>query len=277
MFDQVLSFDEEKTRANQVMILSLGLLQIISGIVLEITTVGLGSHIGGALIGEGVGDIIYAIQSMTTGNFCWNDYLSHKAISVSVSLATMGMGAYMAQGVQGTKAIKTSFELFRLTSYRVIEESARAVVVGLTSSAIDKMFENLPQEVIIRLDKRLRHQINQSFENQQLIQQIDEKIKRIFRILGPVEAKHQIQNRFAEALSNINKLGMVGKITQASFDLVQQVNSCFIMHADRCIDSAMNNQVLLAAKMVRDILPILRATPQFQIMQVVYGIIYSFQ
>ena len=69
----------------------LGCIQVVVGAVLCAT--GLFASFGLGLITEGVSDLIYGIEAMATGEFSWNEWSIQKAISITVSLVTAGVGA----------------------------------------------------------------------------------------------------------------------------------------------------------------------------------------
>jgi hypothetical protein len=49
----------------------LGVIQIVAGVALEIFTCGALHMVAQVLISEGIGDIVFAIQSSIAGNFSW--------------------------------------------------------------------------------------------------------------------------------------------------------------------------------------------------------------
>lgn len=69
----------------------IGIAQIVAGAICIAT--GVGATVGMGLIGEGVGDILFAIEAGITGEFSWEAYGIQKAISMAVSLATAAASA----------------------------------------------------------------------------------------------------------------------------------------------------------------------------------------
>lgn len=65
----------------------IGIAQISAGIAFTIMSSGSFLHLGNTLISEGIGDIIYAINTLRSGVFKWSDYETHKAISVATTVA----------------------------------------------------------------------------------------------------------------------------------------------------------------------------------------------
>jgi len=66
----------------------MGIVQIAIGAAIIVVSVGTATQIGGAFIGEGIGDVMYATVAGLTGTFSWKDYGIQKAISLSVTAAT---------------------------------------------------------------------------------------------------------------------------------------------------------------------------------------------
>ncbi|CDW77348.1 protein translocase subunit seca [Stylonychia lemnae] len=66
----------------------IGIAQICVGFLLIAT--GVGAVLGNMLIQEGFSDIIYGIQAMVSGEFSWTEYGIQKAISVALSIVTLG-------------------------------------------------------------------------------------------------------------------------------------------------------------------------------------------
>jgi preprotein translocase subunit SecA len=71
-------------------VMVLGALQVAAGAALTLCGA---ANIGAALIGEGVGDLITGVQSAISGEFNWGDYLQNKAVSLAISVVTMGASA----------------------------------------------------------------------------------------------------------------------------------------------------------------------------------------
>jgi hypothetical protein len=101
-------------------------------------------NVGTALISEGVGDIINVIRGALTRNFSWEDYAIQKAISLTISFATVGLG----QGGMKTAAVeavddqiingarKEGLKLMeKNTTKAVMQESAKIVEKGLISES----------------------------------------------------------------------------------------------------------------------------------------------
>ncbi|KAI4885536.1 hypothetical protein NFI96_024025 [Prochilodus magdalenae] len=87
----------------------LGVLQIIGGALLAVTTVGMFAQVGIGLITEGISDCIYSIESMVTGEFSWKAWATDKAISIGISIIGFGVGKLIAKGFRACKALVREF------------------------------------------------------------------------------------------------------------------------------------------------------------------------
>ncbi|CAG2214458.1 unnamed protein product [Mytilus edulis] len=79
-------------------ILAIGLIQIGLALAIEFYSVGTGTFVANALLSEGVGDIMFAVECMISGHCTMQSYLHHKALSVAITVASAGIGAFAARG-----------------------------------------------------------------------------------------------------------------------------------------------------------------------------------
>ncbi|CAF3165000.1 unnamed protein product [Rotaria sp. Silwood2] len=67
----------------------IGLAQAIGGAVL----ISFGFiNIGGALISEGISDMVYTTMASISGSFSWKEWTIQKSVSMSLSIMTAGIG-----------------------------------------------------------------------------------------------------------------------------------------------------------------------------------------
>ncbi|CAF4234944.1 unnamed protein product, partial [Rotaria magnacalcarata] len=111
----------------------IGIGQIVAGIAIDICTCGLGHYFAQALIAEGIGDIIFAIQSGIQGNFSWKAYCQHKVQSLIISLLTAGVGSYLGKGAQaGKMALGLATKTAILKA--VAKETVTQLLTGVTAA-----------------------------------------------------------------------------------------------------------------------------------------------
>ncbi|XP_055355082.1 uncharacterized protein LOC129600552 [Paramacrobiotus metropolitanus] len=69
-------------------------------------TTGFGASLGMSLVTEAMSDLTTAHRIYTTRNFSWNDYVTQKAVSVVITVSTMGLNN-LANGAKGMKLLAT--------------------------------------------------------------------------------------------------------------------------------------------------------------------------
>ena len=103
--------------------------------ILLVFTVGAGSFVCNALISEGVSDIIFGIEGFVSGYCSMYDYLKHKLISIAITIATAGVGAWLARGKQVSKF---AYKAFAAATEEVVENTVKAVGKSAFNMAIVK-------------------------------------------------------------------------------------------------------------------------------------------
>lgn len=89
----------------------IALVQIVAGALLAVCTLGAAASIGSGLIGEGVSDMITAVQGcLISGNFDWESWGIQKAISFATSVICAGFAAIKKAFDIGVKAVKATTE-----------------------------------------------------------------------------------------------------------------------------------------------------------------------
>lgn len=93
--DEVISISEAKWTLKMILnciaITLIGLAQIAIGVLIELFTVGAGTHVALGLIGEGIGDLIFTIESARSGYLTWRNYYAHKKQSLCTTILTAGL------------------------------------------------------------------------------------------------------------------------------------------------------------------------------------------
>ncbi|XP_046637528.1 uncharacterized protein LOC124315861 [Daphnia pulicaria] len=128
--------------------------QISAGAAVIALSGGTMSVLGGALIAEGVGDMLFAIQNGVSGSFSWSSYGSHKLWSVGVTIATAGLSSYLTKGAIAGKAAMTGFQgraglsLFFAAAKKGLAKCGKAILSYLTSLGVDKFLTWLKTFII---------------------------------------------------------------------------------------------------------------------------------
>lgn len=125
-------------------VVALGLIQIGVGVALTACTFGGAAFIGGALIQEGVSDMIFGVQSTISGEFSLSAYGSHKMWSVGMTALTCGVGAYFSQGAAVGRAAtyaykgKAGLALMIAMGKAVLKHCAKALASVASSIIVEK-------------------------------------------------------------------------------------------------------------------------------------------
>jgi golgin subfamily B member 1 len=158
-------------------VIFIGLAQIFIGCLITILSLGSMTHVGNALISEGIGDLVYAAISYASGNFSWAEYGKYKAISLAISVVTCGVGAYLSRAkhavgfgfkfagnslsVSGKEIAKMSgMELIKAVGVKpILKELAKSVMKNIVkagvmagiSYGVDKVLEKYLEGLINQL------------------------------------------------------------------------------------------------------------------------------
>lgn len=111
-----------KTISTGVGAIALGVAQITTGAILLLKTVGTGSFFCGALINEGVSDMIFGLEGLWRGHCNWSQYWDNKKMSLAITVASAGIGAVLARG---RKASKYAYKAFGSASKKLMNETAK--------------------------------------------------------------------------------------------------------------------------------------------------------
>lgn len=82
----------------------------MGGVAITLLTSGIGVQLGSTMINEGIGDAIFALSSLKTGYFSWDDYLTHKKISLATSV-TLFLGSALISKMTWCKSATKPVEI----------------------------------------------------------------------------------------------------------------------------------------------------------------------
>ncbi|CAM4953543.1 unnamed protein product [Rotaria socialis] len=121
----------------------IGVAEVIGGTIL----IACGAvNIGGALLSEGIADMIYATMAGLSGQFSWKDWAIQKSISFSLSLMTAGIGKLASVGSTAAKIGSLS----KAAMFAKIIKSAACdfATICLTNILTEKIMEQIKDGVI---------------------------------------------------------------------------------------------------------------------------------
>jgi len=103
-------------------IAALGVGQVVIGGWLMCT--GYGSTVGMSLVTEGLADIFIAYRAYSKRQFQWNDYCKQKAISLAISVTSMGFSKWM----EGAQSAAKGIEILSGAGKEVVEQGCTQLV-----------------------------------------------------------------------------------------------------------------------------------------------------
>ena len=77
--------------------------QIAFGLAVTVKSIGLGSNVGVTLTNEGIGDLMFVVNCLYTGEFSWKNYAEYKMESLTYAGLSCGVGAILSRGAQASK------------------------------------------------------------------------------------------------------------------------------------------------------------------------------
>lgn len=216
--DHLLKLGEKKWTwemiRNTITVIALGVAQIALGAVIELYSVGLMTHVGGACISEGVNDIFFAAGALKSGYFSWKEYREQKLQSLKMTILSAGIGAYLSRGVKvsrygyklaGPHLQATGKNIAAICGKELIKEVGRGVIVkevakrialktihgiafGMANASVDYLMENYLRTLCSVLAAKFFEVIETSTAYQSVTATLNE----VFTKLGQQEAKEVV-------------------------------------------------------------------------------------
>jgi len=224
-FDSVLSLTEAKSIWNwdAFCCAMLGVAQIVAGVALDVCTCGAAHYFAQVLISEGIGDIIFAIQSSVQGNFSWKAYCQHKVQSLIISLLTAGVGNYLSEGAQAGKAT-IALATKRMILKTIVKETMTHLITGVATAVVsistDELSQFVMKEIIDKnFEKILDEWIatNAVYRSKKIV--LSERLENIYKKFGAEDAKNIINKCIQTTLLELQQ----GDLANAIFNKAMQV------------------------------------------------------
>lgn len=186
-----------------ILVLIEGILEIVAGVILTVVGAldpsGFVTRLGLAICLEGINDILYAVESMIKGYFNWKSYTTHKAVSLTVMLATLGLESIMPKLSNSQVAKQTN----KVVGKKILTQSAKHLIeqnfVKITKDMVVKqMLKAGFHKVVSICASKLTYSAFKNFKND-----IEKKIKEnIDEIFSTYEVKQFLNYIFAIDLKN---------------------------------------------------------------------------
>jgi hypothetical protein len=179
----------------------LGVSQIVAGVFLEIWSAGALTQLSSILISEGIGDILFAIQSAVNNNFDWKNYANHKVSSIMVSCITGVASVAISPASAATKTASIIETIFHRTL------SSAVKISGFTAAnhVLGKMFEKLPHEINLYFGNTIRKHITHSPKANESAVRVRKTIVELFSTTTNSElARSYLDKVMNQVMSSIN-------------------------------------------------------------------------
>lgn len=233
--DHILLLEERKWTTSMLIntgiAVAIGVCQIAVGAAMEVLSGGALSYPAASCVGEGIGDIIFAISSYRSGHFSWKSYGQHKIQSLMLTAATAGAGGYLAGGalLEGASvAVVTGRQLIKTVGLgkiaisvgrTVVSHTLRAAAIGLSYTGIDVLLQNFGNRVRDGMTSIFLSGITSKLEEHN----IGAILKTMYRSLGKEKSMKIINDL---TMSSLNEESLIAKyllIVTKTLHTVQQL------------------------------------------------------
>ncbi len=228
IFDQliIMDFDKSLWSWEAFAVAMFGVAQLAAGVALQVSTFGVGALFGAVLISEGIGDIIYAIQSGLAGTFSWKEYFFRKALSLSINILFAGVGG----AISGTFAAGSGVIAMpgkEIAKQIGIEFGCRlAVTVGssLAFMALEQLMMQLPAEISLRFGKKIQRSLMKALMAGELKTRLAESLSALYRKEGIKAGNKKVEALLGEIQNDKSWTSTFSSVLfQFSTDCVLQV------------------------------------------------------
>ncbi|CAF3824772.1 unnamed protein product [Adineta steineri] len=232
-FDSVLSLQENKGlwNWNAFVCAMIGVAQIVAGVALDICTCGAAHYFAQVLISEGIGDIVFAIQSSIQGNFSWKAYSQHKVQSLVISLLTAGVGSYLSKGAQAGKmtiALATKTALLKAVSKETLTHLISGVASAIVNITTDELSVFVMSEMV---DKHFVKTLYEWIANGAIYKKkkmtLSERFENIYKKFGAVDAKNIINDSIQATLLDLQQGDLAKVISDRVFQITHGISGAF--------------------------------------------------
>ena len=175
------------------------------------------------MIAEGIGDIIFAIQSGIQGNFSWKAYCQHKVQSLIISLLTAGVGSYLGKGAQAGKmalGLATKTAVLKAIGKETITQLITGVTAAIVNITADELSRFVMNEI---LEKHFYKIFDQWVANNEIYKEkkirLAERFESIYQKFGAQDAGNLINDATHATLLDLHQ----GDLANAIFNRVTQI------------------------------------------------------
>ena len=221
-FDEIIVLHEKKWSKKMIFkavaVLAFGIIQVAVGMVIQLKSAGLMTHVAAGFISEGVSDLIFALSALKSGNnFTWGDYGRHKIESILITTASIGVGCLLSKGVKffqhGFKAVgpavqgattttsvvalgwkELAIEASKLTLIKVAKAASMSLVNQGVHVVVSQYLRKYCQEMGDKLYSYLQERLRD-------IQELKETLRNLFQKFGS-QANKMVQEILSEMFTS---------------------------------------------------------------------------
>jgi hypothetical protein len=226
----------------------IGLVQVVAGAALLVLTAGAAIPIANALVGEGIGDLIYAAQAGLTGTFSWKEWGVQKAVGMAISIATAGIGAYISRGAQVAKiGMKlTTSAITKAVAKTILGQMLEAAISQLVSCSAEKLAELATKALFDKFQKYFSSWIRHSVMSQNSIDGCKKELTKLVQCCGEKAAARYLTDAVQKSMTDSNlQYRIVGKVESYVMDVAEKLGDNLKLAGDRLKYSNSNKAKLL--------------------------------
>ncbi|XP_076658485.1 uncharacterized protein LOC143362324 [Halictus rubicundus] len=218
--DQLLQLEEAKWTwemlLNTAAVVAIGVSQIVIGTVIELYSVGVMTHVGAAFVNEGLNDISFAVNALTSGYFSWNDYGEHKLKSLMSTATTFAIGAYLSSGAKASRfghklagpnfkvgervAEMSGNQLIAIAGWQVVGKEVvkdivlkaiQGVVFSLANAGVDTFVQNCLRELCEGIASNILLDIEKEVEKHK---DLSKGLEEAYKTLGEEKTREMVND-----------------------------------------------------------------------------------
>lgn len=224
----------------------LGVAQITAGVIVEVLSAGSLTYLSNALINEGVGDIVFAVQNSINGTFSWEAYRSYKWQSLLITVATAGITAYASKSAQleklGTGVTKSVGKAIR---NQVLLKCSQALLTAAVTVSADKLSQQATEIIFSIFEEELKHILEKDSHYKHAQLNIRNQFKKLHQRFGVDKATQIIERVLFDTTASLRS-DIASKIGSKLSQFVQSLSGQFSALADQLSKTKSTNIAVVA-------------------------------
>jgi Holliday junction resolvase-like predicted endonuclease len=212
----------------------MGITQIVIGVLVGVCSFGTASYLSAVLISEGVGDMIFAVQSTLQQNFSWSAYGNYKWQSLLISVATAGIGAYVSKGAQvaklGIDTVKAS--VFNMLAKQLLTKCIEVGITCLTTVAVEKLIKETCNALLRELQGNFETWVRDTSSFQIAQAKLKVLLEKLFDKFGALEADTIVREMMVDN-QRIRQESLSNQVNSKVVEVMQKLSGHLSSAADQ--------------------------------------------